>query len=157
MIQRIQSLYLFIAVVCLMVAQFGASFFYIIGEKLYYLNAYGLFENTASNELELIKNIPFFLFPIVLIILLVITTFSYKSLKKQLRLMNIVTIVYSIFVLTLLALFFSKYNFTNDKMNLSYQFGPAIYFVIIGYPALFMATKGIKKDKKTLDSLNRLR
>jgi len=154
MIQRIQTLYLFIAIICLMIAQFGTSFFYLIGEKMYLLNAYGVFENTVSNDLTIVKNVPLFLAPVLLIVLLVVTIFSYKKLKNQLKTLNLVIYTYSAFILILLALFFSHFNFPEDKMDLKYQFGPAMYFIIVGYPALFLAKKGVQKDKKTLDSLN---
>ena len=69
MIQRIQTLYLLISIICLSVVQFGGDIFYLIGEKMHVLNAYGIVNKTPGAEVKMIKNIPRFMLIILLIVL----------------------------------------------------------------------------------------
>ena len=44
-----------------------------------------------------------------------------------------------------------------DKVQLNSQFTTGFFILCIGLPALILANNGIKRDKKLIDSLNRLR
>jgi phosphoglycerol transferase MdoB-like AlkP superfamily enzyme len=159
MIQRIQTLYLLISIICLSIVQFGGDIFYLIGEKMYVLNAYGIVNKTPGAEVKMVKSFPLFMVIIVLIVLLVITIFSFKKLKSQLKLIKLLLWVYGAALLGLVVMFLINYNLIDNSLvaDFKYQFAPGMYFIILGFPALFLAHKGIKKDLNLLDSLNRLR
>jgi len=157
MIQRIQTLYLLIPIICLVVVQAGGDIFYLIGENMYALNAYGIVDNMPTADVKLVKSFPLFLVIVLLIVLTIITIFSYKKLKNQLKLVKLIIIIYGLSLLGLMLLFFLNINLLDRDAEFTYQFGSAMYFIIFGFPALFLAIQGIKKDLNLLDSLNRLR
>ena len=126
---------------------------------MHVLNAYGIVNKTPGAEVKMIKNIPLFMLIILLIVLLVVTIFSYKKLKSQLKLVKLLLLVYGVFIVSLVVVFLINYNLIDNSLvaDFKYQFAPGMYFIILGFPALFLAQKGIKKDLHLLDSLNRLR
>lgn len=154
MIQRIQTLYLLISIICLLVVQFGTTIFYLIGENMYSLNAYGILKSTPGKDQELIKSMPIFLIVVLLIVLLVISIFSYKNLKKQLKLVKFTGVIYAIVILIGVFFIFTNWNFVEGVESIEYKVSTGFYFISMGLPGIFLALQGIKKDKKTLDSLN---
>jgi hypothetical protein len=157
MIQRIQTLYLLITMICLSVVQFGADIFYLIGEKMYALNAYGIMNSTPGQDEKMAKSIPLFLPVILLTVLIVVCIMSYKNLKKQLLLVKIIGLVYLLLTSFLTIILFSNFNLIEEEAQISYKISTGFLFMIIGIPSIFLAHKGIKKDLNLLDSLNRLR
>lgn len=157
MIQRIQTLYLLITIICLSVVQFGADIFYLIGDKMYALNAYGIMNLTPGQDEKMLKSMPIFLVIVLLVILLVISIFSFKDLKKQLKLVKLTGIIYSLILLVLVVVSLTNWNIIEDEKNISYKVSTGFYFIGMGLPGIFLALQGIKKDLNLLDSLNRLR
>ena len=157
MIQRIQTLYLLITIICLSVVQFGADIFYLIGDKMYALNAYGIMNSTPGQDEKMAKNLPLFLPVILLTVLIVVCIMSYKNLKKQLLLVKIIAVVYILLSLSLVMLLFSNFNLIDGEEQITYKVSTGFLFMIVGIPSIFLAHKGIKKDLNLLDSLNRLR
>ncbi len=156
MIQRIQSLFLFLAIVTMTLTYaFPLAYFYGANANLG-LHACRLdfFDPTPGIVFS-----PYFILPImalgaIIIILLITSLFSFKNRKRQLRLNRI-----SIFlVLVFLAGFFFGYvHYLEEatKAIADYQIGsimPLITFILI-----MLANRGISKDEKLIRSMDRLR
>ena len=157
MLQRIQTLYLLISIICLSVIQFGGDIFYLIGEKMYVLNAYGIIDKMPGAEVKMVKNIPIFLAIVLLVVLLVVSIFSFKNLKKQLKLVKLTGVIYLLLILTLGFIALTNRELIDQKTPLDYKLSTGFYFLVMGFPGVLLAIQGIKKDLNLLDSLNRLR
>jgi glycopeptide antibiotics resistance protein len=81
---------------------------------------------------------------------------GYKNLKRQLKLVRTAFYIYLLLVITLII--FSSVglsNFTNEPLKR--ELGLGFFLFIAGLPFVFLANLSIKRDKKLIDSLNRLR
>jgi len=157
MIQRIQTLYLFIPIICLIIVQFGVDVFYLIGDKMYALNAYGIINNTPGQETDMIKSLPLFMPIILIVVLLIVSIFYYKNLKNQLNLVKLIAVLYSLLALVLVIIFLINFNLVEGETEINYKIASGFYFIMMGLPGVILAIQGIKKDLNLLDSLNRLR
>ena len=157
MIQRIQSIYLFITVICLTFISFGADIFsFTVKEAHYTFSAYGVQKFDTAGKLLELKSSVLYLSTIALSLLCLLAIFSYKNLNRQLRLVRIIFFIY----LVLMAGFIYISSMASEVIgetikSQSYNLG--FYLFIAGFPFIFLANLGIKRDKKLLDSLNRLR
>lgn len=157
MIQRIQTLYLLVAMTCLGIVCFGSPVYHIEDKGYHgHISALGKTIFTHENKLLSEKFMPLFILPLVLILLCIWTLLTFKKLKSQLQLGRATFIVY------LLALaFVAVHKFMAPQINhgadITVSFGIGFYIFALGLPFVFLANQGIKKDKKLLDSLNRLR
>lgn len=155
MIQRIQSVYLFLAVVVTslifflpLAAFFGSSNFLFYAYKIEFYDP----------DPTLILN-PYFLMPLmavlIFIILIVLTAlFSFKHRKRQLALIKIAMAL----TLLLLGGYFFGYipllekSVGNPPQYQFATFGPVLIFLF-----LLLANRGIQKDEKLIKSMDRLR
>lgn len=157
MIQRIQSLYLFVSIICLAVVSFGAQIFSFYAPKNYYIfNSYGVQHFDGSSNLIEIKSSLLYLSTIALILLCLLTIFSYKNLSRQLRLGRIILFIYIVLLAGFIFTAVKPDIILGEGVNES-KFGLGFYFFLAGFPFIFLANRGIKRDKNLLDSLNRLR
>ncbi len=162
MIQRIQTIYLLISIICLTVVNFGSTIFYFIGNEfsqMYGLTVTGVIEKSPEGSSSTLISYPIYLFTVLIAILLIISVFSFKNLKRQGSLVFLSGILYGILLIGLFAFFFlfKHPDPTALEITTTSQFGAGIYILLIGFPAVFLANNGIKRDKKLIDSLNRLR
>lgn len=158
MIQRIQSIYLILAIIALSIVTFGSPIFYYFSDKAHYkLTAFGLI--TFDEKTNIILNresFPFFWAGILIIILSSFTLFSYKKLRVQNRFAFWTLFIQMVFTLALLAFSFVDESwFFTEKTGSSLGLG--FYIYILALPLLFLSKKAIKKDLELVDSLNRLR
>ena len=158
MIQRIQSVYLAIVLVLLTILSFGVSFFnFYAGELSFRLNAMGVqqLDTTSGKEIQLLS-IPFFIGIIVLMLLVIGTIFNFKNLKRQLTFARLTALVYFIcLIFVCFGAFLGKYFTNQEEVQLS--MGAGFFLVLIGFPLVLLAVRAINKDKKLIDSVNRLR
>lgn len=155
MIQRIQTVYLSLAVILLLIVTFGSPLFYFLGSKMYEFTLYGIFER-STEQTDSIANFPLFMVTVFVAVLLIIAIFSYKNLKKQSLLVRIALLVNGLFILGLVTYYFLHSNPIKTEET-SIQMGNGCYLLTMTIPLLFLANNGIKRDKKLIDSLNRLR
>lgn len=156
MIQRIQSLYLLLAIAALAcMFFFPMAFFY--GEQAnlaFYACHIDFFDPNPTIELHKYFILPFLSVAMFIIILLITSLFSYKNRKRQLSLNRI-----SIFLnLALIAGFFFGYVYYLEKATAAvadYQL--ASIFPLIVFIFILLANRGISKDEKLIRSMNRLR
>ncbi|MES2589668.1 MAG: DUF4293 domain-containing protein [Bacteroidota bacterium] len=154
MIQRIQTVYLLITIICLSIVTFGVSIFRFETENgSTILSSFGLQEFDKANKSIEISSYPYFIAPSILILLCVLTIVSYKNLKNQIKLIRVIFMLY--FILTVALIYFA---FMTDLAKVSApKLDLGFYLFSAGLPFVFLANLGIKKDKNLLDSLNRLR
>lgn len=155
MIQRIQSVYLLLAII-------AASIMFLFPLAEFYGNSnfvFYIYELQFSDPDPSLVLSPYFLLPlmgaVVLIILLsFISLFSFKNRKRQMVLTKVAMGI----TLVLLAGYFFGYigllenNVGNPPEYHFASFMPAIVFLF-----LLLANRGILKDEKLIKSMDRLR
>lgn len=155
MIQRIQSLFLFLAALSAAIMfVFPLANFY--GDSNFTFYVYKLAFHDPEPSLQLS---PYFLLPLMGVIILIIllaslAIFSFKNRKRQMTLTKISMAL----TLVLLAGYFLGYMGILEKAvgnPPEYQFSsfmPVLVFIF-----LFLANRGINKDEKLIKSMDRLR
>lgn len=140
MIQRVQSIWLFLATL-FTAATFKFSFF--SGNKL----------NATTNVKEWVEfiasqNTIVLIIAVVITVASLITIFMYKDRKRQM----LITMVTAIVAIIQIALYFNaKYAFTEASLNLGSLFSFATPIL------LFLAAKAIYSDEKMVKNADRLR
>lgn len=164
MIQRIQTIYILIATICLSIVTLGHSILiYFFESTRANMESFQLTLNGIENQEKIATssafNIPLNFVSYLLIILLLISIFSFKNLKRQDLLVKIGTLVYSLILIFVVIVYFFNDLGTTITNNTKYtpQFDAGFFILCVGLPALILANNGIKRDKKLIDSLNRLR
>lgn len=160
MLQRIQTIFYLIALLAILIPLFGMDIFtFSNGEVKQHMTFFG-------TEVEVIKTglgqpkiwTPSFLYivNIVIALLLLITIVLYKSLKTQYTIGRFVLLIYGayIIILAVLAYFDSQLLIIARS---SMAIGAGFYSAVIGLPFIWLGNRGVRKDRKLLDSLNRLR
>lgn len=155
MLQRLQTLYFFIATVLVLFPIFGFTIYEIQSDKGLALgNAF----ETIQNDKAIFQN-QFYLLIIIAVLLLQLTIFSFKNRQRQIFLSWIVFV----FILFSFAWMYIGMKANAEEMiNVGqkvkttslewpvYVFAISIFFVMQGM-------RLVRKDKKLVDSLNRLR
>ena len=158
--QRVQTLYYSLAAIVLSTLLFGIELFGFRGESYYYrFSVYGfetlqLKKNFDDEQLVELWNIPFYIVVISLILLIVMTALSYKNLARQFKMARILFFIYLLLVVALVA-----YAMIGIDVNepVKRELGLGFLLFIVAFPFTFLGQIGIKRDKKLLDSLDRLR
>jgi glucan phosphoethanolaminetransferase (alkaline phosphatase superfamily) len=156
MIQRVQTIYLFLAIICLGSTCLGLEFFrFVQSNEAFSFSVFGIesFKETSST---MFKSIPIYLSVIGLCLFLFMTLMSYKNLKRQLKWARSCTFLYTVFVMASIIFYYSGGGILAEGEYLR-ELGLGYALLIAGFPFCFLAQLGIKKDKKLLDSLDRLR
>ncbi|MCB0699622.1 MAG: DUF4293 domain-containing protein [Chitinophagales bacterium] len=145
MIQRIQSLWLLVA------ALFNAGLFYFSLYKADVMN-----EGVASmHEVTAGGNILLFLLAIVIVALPLVTIFMFKNRKQQSNLAKLSIVLNIGFIAAAIMVVTNFSNGTPTPTNGSYRLGMVL--PIASLVILLMAYNAIRKDIKTIKSLDRLR
>ncbi len=158
MIQRIQSVYLAILIILVSIATFGMSFFSFVNEtSRFTFSSFGITEfDKTSNELISFNQFPIYAGLISLILLAFMTLMSYKNLKRQFKLGRTVFFLYFVMLTSLFIMSIFGYKLLKtDTYTREMGFGFLVF--VCGFPFAFLANTGIKRDKKLLESLDRLR
>ncbi|HLU86480.1 MAG TPA: DUF4293 family protein [Taishania sp.] len=159
MIQRIQSVYLFVSIVVLFVASFTSSFFYYITDVAI-VNYAGLgITKTTHDHLHVIENqfLPICIVTIALAVLGIVVLFSFKNLKKQLRLAQLFWGLYLMIIIGFVCWYYLVDESSLGGKVIQSNYGISFFLLIIGLGCAQLAFLGIKKDKKKIESLDRLR
>ncbi|MBM3418438.1 MAG: DUF4293 family protein [Bacteroidetes bacterium] len=159
MIQRVQSLYYLVAMILLGVCLTGQDIYRFSTEKSYFaLNAFGFHEavNDGSGKILSSQSKPFYIVGILMVLFIFYVTMSYKKLNRQLKLARYVSFLYLALVIAVV-IFGVTGNQYFYEGHCTRELGPGFSILVVGFPFCFLAQLGIKRDKKLLDSLNRLR
>jgi uncharacterized membrane protein YhaH (DUF805 family) len=164
MIQRIQTLFLIIASLAIIMLLFYpvaniTEYTTIQSEALetdyYELGAMGFNDPSPDSKpnLNIYSFVPLLVLVIMIIILIVYAISRYKNRLHQLKLVKI-----SIFLnIIMIAGIFLNYPklFTDQQMSI--ESGPGAYFPLISLVFLMMSYRYIMKDEKLIKSVDRLR
>ena len=133
MIQRFQSLYIL---------------FYIIN-KCYLLYKFTIEKNPFQLFIDWLD--PFFLLLVFLIIISAFTLFNFKNRKIQIKLLYLLIII-QVIILTSILIFSYK---VDDPIIFLQNYHT--YSYLLGLLLLLLSLRGIKKDQKLIDSIDRIR
>lgn len=158
MIQRIQSLYLVLAMVALvLLSVFPMAMFYS-QTGIYELNIFGLESITPGNKIPFVG---WFFLPLTAIagIVLILDVVALLSFKKRLRQINLTHAAIFLSIVFIVGLMFyyipAIEENTRTKVNYRNTFG--IYLPLISLVFNLLAQRYIKKDEKLVRSVDRLR
>lgn len=153
MIQRKQTLYFLVALILVLLPLIGTSFFNYFSEEgmEYCYNAFN-FKQVGSGPVILHEGFEWILI-IIISVILFLAIISFKNRKRQIQLgwiaftLNVLTSAIIIFH----AFLFESAHKTEVSLEMTFfAFASAFLFIFLGI-------QGVRKDKKLLDSLNRLR
>lgn len=156
MLQRIQTVYLVLAIVSLLsVVLFDIAHFSDAAGNKNLLGLYNL--TTADQELSSVK---FSLLPVAAIslsiALLIVAIFSYRKRKRQ---MQFVRFSYLTIVASVLSIFFfvneNYWSLNLPEPDLSYRTG--FYLPFVAFAFCWLANRAIRQDEELVRSLDRLR
>ena len=121
------------------------------------LSAFGISKtDLLSNQNITDQTFPLYLSIIGLVLYMFILLMRYKDLKIQLKMIRRLFLIYLLLIISFLC--FSIYGSkVINESDATTSIGIGFIFFIIPFPFIFLAQIGIKRDKKLLDSLNRLR
>lgn len=153
MIQRIQTVYLLVSIICLSIVAFGTTLFIgFIENGKWVLTSHSLDKKMSNTELDKLANSPLYIVFLAVAVLCLITIFNYKNLKRQIMIARVTSVLY---FLSIAIVAVNMYIVSKEAKSVSFGFG--FYLLMIGLVASIMAINSIKKDYKLIDSLNRLR
>lgn len=158
MIQRVQSLYLILSMISISILLSGVEIISFTGVKVKAsLSAFGISKtDVLSNQNITEQTFPFYLSIIGLVLYMFILLMRYKDLKIQLKMIRRLFLIYLLLIISFLC--FSIYGSkVINESDATTSIGMGFIYFIIPFPFIFLAQIGIKRDKKLLDSLNRLR
>ncbi len=154
MIQRVQSLYWLGAAICLGFLNFGLNLFEFKTKHSVY--EFDFFSLTEFVNGKIVKSQFKFhaVFSITIFVLIVVVIFSYKNLKRQLKLSQIISFFTLMLFIEITVFAYGGLLLSNAE-SIVPSFG--FYLLPIIFILNFLAQKGVKKDKKLLDSVDRIR
>jgi len=155
MIQRKQTLFFLAALILVLIPLTGTSFFnYFSEEGMEYCYTAFNFKQVGSGPMILNKGFEWMLI-LVISLILVLAIFSFKNRKRQIQLgwlafvLNVLTSAIIVFH----AFLYESAHKTEASLVIEmtfFAFASAFLFILAGI-------QGVRKDKKLVDSLNRLR
>ena len=157
MIQRIQSIYLFISVLFLGSLLTGLTILnFSTVETSSKFNVFGLFwKNNADVSHKPDLTLPYYILLLVLILMHLVTILNFKRLKNQLKLAQYSFLFYVICGLALLIFWLAGSELVFNDVKVTPGIG--MFLFLGGIPFSFLAVKAIKKDKALIDSVDRIR
>lgn len=155
MIQRIQTVFLFLATVFAGILFFTPVFSFNYGEELMKLSIFGVDNANEALQFAATYSLPLLLITILIVAIPAVTIFMYKKRELQLKLSS-----FNIFLnAALCGLIFLYYASNVEKRvdieTVSYMFGT--YIPLINMVLSVLAMRWIKKDIDLLKSVDRLR
>jgi hypothetical protein len=81
---------------------------------------------------------------------------GYKNLTRQFKLARTIFFIYLLLIVSLVIFAIIGGGMLSADET-KRELGLGFFFFVLGFPFCFLAQLGIKRDKKLLDSLNRLR
>lgn len=156
--QRVQTVYLGITIILLGIVSAGVTLLSFVGESSkYVINSFGITtQNAQTGEAIEHEMMPMMVGTIALALLCFVCIMSYKNLNRQFKLGRTIFLLYFVSVVGVILLSFLGDGMIEES-DVKRELGIGFYLFVAGLPFSFLANVGIKRDKRTLDSLNRLR
>jgi len=160
MIQRLQTLYFAISMILLAILLTGMDIFRFVTEKTTYaFSAFGVekrITESPDSKTETISSTPYYIGIIAFILFIFFALMSYKKLNFQVKLAR--AIFYLYLLMTIGVVIASQVcNTCVSSEEVTKELGLGFYLIVAGLPFTLLAQIGVIRDKKLLDSLNRLR
>ena len=158
MLQRIQTVYLLLAIALIALSMTLPLAFYsnIIQGQQFNYTVLG-FLQPQDDFAKGFNSLPLFIFAAISILLSLVTVFSFKKRKFQLSLSTF-NIVAVLFYIGILAYYFSNViTAGNAGNNVSVSLKYPLTFPAIALIFILLAMRSIKKDENLVKSLDRLR
>lgn len=156
MIQRIQTVYLFLAILCLVFMFFFPVGLFEAGGMEYKLRVSGL-SSAAGEPLEFPANIVLMFTLPFAILVIILQLLYFKKRPRQMRLGRLAYLLLFTLIGSLIYLMNENPTALPETENLKVQYGVSFYLPIAALVFVFLANRAIKKDQELVDSLNRLR
>lgn len=154
MIQRIQTVYFLIAALLVATTLFGTDLFSFDQVEYVHSTAYKLFRGTGEGQ-----KVDFWMLSLVQVIFALMIIFSFKMRHRQiflgwiLLLLNILSSAWIVLGANVHSVECSKCPEAASNLT----FGIVFYLHAAAFIFVFLGIRGVSKDKKMIDSLNRLR
>jgi len=159
MIQRIQTVYYIISMIFLGFLLSGMDLLRFVSKDSYYaFNIHGIAQHFTDSKLAAVetKSIPLYISVIGLILLEFVVIMSYKNLNRQFQLARSIFFLYLLILVAFIV--FATIGYSPSKsIETTRELGLGFIFLVLGFPFAFLGQISVKRDKKLLDSLNRLR
>lgn len=155
MIQRIQTVFLFLAAILAGVLFFAPIAAFEHGSDLMKLTIYGVGNQTSSQYFSNIYSLPLLILTLLLVAIPFITIFMYKKRELQLKLSSLNVFLNAILCGMIFLYYSSNIQKTLVTENISYLFGT--YIPLINMVLSILAMRWIKKDIDLIRSIDRLR
>ena len=158
MLQRIQSVYLFLAFIALILTFFFPfADFALNGDQGYYLFTLTGLKDSGPEHVQVfnwIFSLPLWVLDTVAAIMCLMVIFNYKDRIKQLKLLRI-----NIFVIIILVgfIFYYSSSLIENKLGMTPHYKAGIYFPLAAVVLQFLANRSIRKDEALVRSADRLR
>lgn len=153
MIQRIQTIYLFLSSICLWLTFFFDFSIYKVGEQTVPFNLLG-FENVEGA-------MSWFPYNIVIPVVASISLISIFQFKKRTNQLFIGKVMYLFLLLILGFVFYDTFNIfavlTASGQSVTIGYGAGLFLTVASFPFVFLANRAIKKDEKLVRESDRLR
>lgn len=154
MIQRIQTIYLALAAICLILtAVFGFSD-YQWGENGVVFAINGV----SPNPKEINTWFPYYIVLPIIAAICVVTIFQFKNRKRQ---MQICRLLYLLILAVIVFLFLDVTGLTSQLVDEGTEvvvgYGIGMFLPVAALPFVFLASRAIKRDEKLIKSVDRLR
>lgn len=156
MIQRIQTVFLFLAAIFAGILFFSPIASFAYGEGLMKLTIYGV-ENQvdAQQYFSGVYALPLLLMTIILVVLPMVIIFLYKKRELQYKLSSLNVFLNAILCGLIFLFYVSNVQKTIAAESVSYMFGT--YVPLINMVLSILAMRWIKKDIELIKSIDRLR
>ena len=156
MIQRIQTIYLFLAIIC-MVGMFFIPIGLYTADGIEYILSFGGLQSATGQEIEVSANIILqFSIPLILLVL-VIQMLYFKKRPLQLRLGRLLYLLLATLIASLIYLIGENQAHLPNPEIAEVQYGVGFFLPVAAIVFEFLANRSIKKDEKLVKSLDRLR
>lgn len=150
MIQRIQSVYLFLAAFAVVLMYFFPIANFYGDLHYFYLSLGGISDNTYLS----INTIPLLVMAAVIIVLIFAGIFAYKNRLIQIKILRFGVLLNLAFVIIL---YFGYIDNIVKKADVEVQYKVGVYFPLIVLVFLILAIRGVMNDEKKIRAADRLR
>lgn len=153
MIQRIQSVYLVLALIFILLMFFFPLAKFMINEEIFILDSFGINTVGTSTSEAIVNAIPIAILTGIISIVIVFSFFMHKKRSLQIRL--------GIFNIVLMAglcgLIWFYANSAVDQLNAVVHYSVPVIFPVIAIILIVLANRVIRKDENLIRSLDRIR
>lgn len=156
MLQRIQTIYLFIASIAIgLMFAFPISNYYgdLHTFKLTLLGVINLVPDSGS-IFQVYFTLPLITFVLLLTMLFIITIFQFKNRKRQLKIIQLNILLN---ILLIIGIFIIYSRLILSQLDVSEEYGIGAFLPLFSLIFLVMAYRGVKKDEELVRSADRLR